>query len=851
MSVLSSGDALGPYEILARLGAGGMGTVYKARDTRLDRVVAIKVAQAEFTERFAREARSIASLNHPNICQIYDVGPNYLVMEYVEGVPLASPDGSRKLVDLAVQVADGMAAAHTAGIVHRDLKPDNILVTTDGRVKILDFGLAKAIASEKPMDVTNTMVLTDPGTVIGTVTYMSPEQARGEQNLGAQSDQFTFGLILYEMAAGRRAFVRGSRAETMVAIIREEPEPLPDSTPAPLKWAITRLLAKDPSDRYDSSRDLYRELKQIRERLSEVTSSSQAMMATPPAHKRRTWTWAMLTAGLVLGGAAMWMFTSKPRVQGSDLSNYRFTPLARDATRELSPAWSPDGKSIAYTANIHGIDQVFIRLIGSPSSAQVTRDERNAMDPFWSPDGATIYFHSSNGIWATGATGGTPERIFENATGGAVHRDGKTFAFGRAGKIWTSVRGKEPQELALPKEATTGGSSFSRMVGFSPDGAKLAVIWRGDLWIWDYPKGAAKKAASDVSTGGWMPDSRRVLLMGPSDIEGTLLMVDTRDGSKRTIYSSPDSIWYPAVSPDGKRIAFASGRSEWNLMDVEVPSGRVRTMLVSGGVSFWPAWAPSGTHYLYTTNRSGKWAVEDAPLGDGFPRRVIEGESISTFTQPQWAPDGNRFTLGWNAARKPAQVVLANSSGGATTPLEPGAPDATFNAMWSPDGQWVLYLRSLPESRETQIAKIRPGASPNPVILATYKASESEKFRHPVEWSPKGDGILAYGSDGLYLMSLDYKTERKIASGNFNVPLGFSKDGRLVLGLFPNFTGDGSAWSLISYDVSTGASKRLAGVDLPITTSTVRGFSLHPDGTRFATSIAKWPFDIWMLEGFE
>lgn len=307
-----------------------MGTVYKARDTRLNRIVAIKVAQAEFTERFAHEARSIAALNHPNICQIYDVGPNYLVMEYVEGAPMAPPDGPRKLLDLAVQVADGIAAAHTAGIVHRDLKPDNILVTTDGRVKILDFGLAKAIAQEKPMDdATGTIMLTEPGTVVGTVTYMSPEQARGDQNLGTQSDQFTFGLILYEMAVGQRPFVRGSRAETMTAIIREDPEPLPPAVPAPLKWVIARLLAKDPADRYDSSRDLHRELKQIRERLSEVTGVSQAAIASPPVSKRGTPMWAMLVAGLAVGAAAMVDV-------GAEAARARFRPIALQVHAPLS-----------------------------------------------------------------------------------------------------------------------------------------------------------------------------------------------------------------------------------------------------------------------------------------------------------------------------------------------------------------------------------------------------------------------------------------------------------------------------------------------------------------------------------
>ena len=194
---LSVGDKLGPYEILAPIGAGGMGEVYRALDTRLGRTVAIKVSQEKFSDRFEREARAVAALNHPNICTLYDVGPNYLVMEFVEGSPVTAADNLRKLLDIAVQMADGMAAAHGAGIIHRDLKPDNIFLTHEGRVKILDFGLAKGSAGDvRPDDATRTLAVTAPGAIVGTVAYMSPEQARGGADLTAQSDQFSFGLVL-------------------------------------------------------------------------------------------------------------------------------------------------------------------------------------------------------------------------------------------------------------------------------------------------------------------------------------------------------------------------------------------------------------------------------------------------------------------------------------------------------------------------------------------------------------------------------------------------------------------------------------------------------------------------------
>src|SRR6185437_15593725 len=304
---LAVGAKLGPYEIIAAIGKGGMGEVWKARDTRLDRIVAIKFCAAEFSERFGREAKAIAALNHSNICQIYDVGPDYIVMEYIEGAPVAPVDTPRKLLDIAAQMSDGLAAAHAAGIIHRDLKPDNALITRDGRVKILDFGLAKAAYSEIGADdLTCTIdpgerVFTDPGTTVGTVAYMSPEQARGQTNLTAQSDQFSLGLVLYELAAGKRAFRRATKAETMAAIIREDAEALPAAVPAPLRWVIERLLQKEPAERYDSTNDLYRELRQLRDRLSETVSAS-AIPAVSGESKRH-WLRGMglLGAGLALG----------------------------------------------------------------------------------------------------------------------------------------------------------------------------------------------------------------------------------------------------------------------------------------------------------------------------------------------------------------------------------------------------------------------------------------------------------------------------------------------------------------------------------------------------------------------
>ncbi|HEY7574993.1 MAG TPA: serine/threonine-protein kinase, partial [Thermoanaerobaculia bacterium] len=286
---LSPGQKLGPYEILAPLGVGGMGEVYRARDPRLRRDVAIKVLSAEFATdadrrgRFEQEARAASALNHHNIVTIYDIGSSdstiYIAMEFVEGHTLrallqSGPLPTRKLLDLGYQIADGLAKAHAAGIVHRDLKPENVMVSKDGIAKILDFGLAKLVKMQSDQ-VSEVPTATHAGTVLGTVGYMSPEQASGKP-LDFRSDQFSLGSILYEMATGKRAFQRGTSAETLTAIIREEVEPVERSNasvPVPLRWLLDRCLQKEPEERYGSTRDLAQDLKNVREHLSEASVS--------------------------------------------------------------------------------------------------------------------------------------------------------------------------------------------------------------------------------------------------------------------------------------------------------------------------------------------------------------------------------------------------------------------------------------------------------------------------------------------------------------------------------------------------------------------------------------------------
>jgi Tol biopolymer transport system component/predicted Ser/Thr protein kinase len=856
-------DSLGRYRVLEKLGEGGMGQVYKARDTRLDRLVAIKQSNTEFSDRFEREARAVAALNHPNICQLYDVGPDYLVMEFLDGRPLAPVEGTRKVLDLGVQIADGMAAAHAAGIVHRDLKPDNILVTTDGRVKILDFGIAKAITGDAG-DQHTRATLTGAGTAVGTVHYMSPEQARGLGTIAPQSDQFSFGLILYELVTGKKAFARESSAETLTAIIREDAAPLPATVPAPLRWIIDRLLAKDPAERYDSSRDLYRELKQLRDRLSDATvpiSGATAGASAGPVSMSRRRRWLLPVAALALvaaGSALMWALTPRGVAGAIDLSAYRFTPLSAEAVTERDPAWSPHGRSFAYTASVDGRQQLMVREIGATTALQLTKTTFNVNSPFWAPDGSRVYFLGGSGVRSVSAVGGEPELVIDGATSAAIHpRDGR-LAFGRGGRLWLLERSKgsganEPLPFG---QAPFEGPGDVR--AFSPDGTQLAVLKDGTLWLLAYPGGAARKVAIDVTTRGplsWLPDSRH-LVMAPPMTGGQLsgiALVDTEAQTARLILRSPTSLLAPSVSPDGARLAFVTGESRWKLAEVMLADGRVRELETGGRQSLFPSLNPDGTRLAYTDGLQPVIReVTLTPTGEVMGRTIANVSDLEgTFLNDvDWSPDGARvqFLAVYDSG---FQLMIAPAAGGRPLPVDPDA-EWSRNGFWSPDGTRIGYQRQVGD--ELQIAIVRVGLSAAPVVVKRWSVKDAdERTRVPIAWSPDEQWILTRGGQNLYLMSADGSNERLLWSGPValdRAPPIFSRDGREVLILRRDSSALGRPWRLFAVDVASGKERAVVTIGLPKTADGVAGINISPDGTRLYTSFADWPFDIWMLEGF-
>ena len=433
---LAAGDRLGSYEIVGTLGAGGMGEVYRARDTRLGREVAIKVLPAEKLSdparraRFEQEARAVAALNHPHIVTIHEIesagGVDFIVMELVAGKTLDAlipRHGMRfgEVLRIAIPLADALAAAHGAGIVHRDLKPANVMVTPEGVVKVLDFGLAKLTQAETASSDDDTTLdaqakLSHPGTVAGTPAYMSPEQATGGP-VDARSDIFSFGALLYEMVTGRRPFGGGSTAEMLAALLKEQPRPpgeVATDVPKELERIILRCLRKEPERRFQSVLDVKVELQEVKEE-----SDSAAVAPARPQAGRRRAAWAVggLAALLIASATAVWLW----RIRGVPLPPPRVVPLTALSGDETFPTFSPDGQQVAFSWNGEKEDNrdIYVKMIGSSEMHRLTTDPAADGSPAWSPDGRRIAFVRGGAIHLISPLGGPDRKVSGDLFGGS------------------------------------------------------------------------------------------------------------------------------------------------------------------------------------------------------------------------------------------------------------------------------------------------------------------------------------------------------------------------------------------------------------------------------------------------
>ncbi|HKM80925.1 MAG TPA: protein kinase [Candidatus Acidoferrum sp.] len=769
--LLSPGTRIGPYEILAPLGAGGMGEVYRARDSRLDRDVALKVLPVDFCSdperrsRFEREARAAGQLNHPNILAVYDAGAidsrPYIVAELLHGETLRERLSSgalppRKSVELAALIARGLGAAHDKGVVHRDIKPENIFLCADGQLKILDFGLARLSprdASSPGSDSTLTLAYqTASGLLLGTAAYMSPEQARG-QSADARSDIFSLGTVLYEMLSGQRPFSGATVADLLSAILKEDPPPLPLSAkfaPA-LERVVRRCLEKNPAERFQSARDLAFQLDSM---ISTLDSSSSSHLPAPAdlpksPSARRFLPWLLAAALFVAATSLVWWYRGRV-LSTSATSPIQFQRLTDFYGMEETPALSPDGKSVAFVSDSSGSRQIWIRLLAGGTPLQLTRDPGDHLSPRWSPDSASLLYYtppvgnSHQAVaWEVSALGGTPRRLVESMSELDPSHDGKSLAFFRlnAGRIELVRSDRDaghPQILAQfpPK---TG----CRQPRWSPDDSSIAFIlandrWSDDIFYISSSGGTPRRVTSDFSLFSgfsWLPDASGFVYS--SSRISTLLYLPTLhlwrislDGRNRRQLTfgdegdgSPDVDSRGLIVASRTRINFDIWKFPIDSAPAENVRRAVRITHQTGQVQT-PSLSPDGSQLVYLSDTGGHGNLWVLDLASGQSRQItFEKDPALVTGVPVWSPDGSQIAY----ARQVA------GSGGAATAYWSVRPDGSDNhefipqatwLTWSPDGRWAYYI-DLSGPSGTPAVRImkRPTAGPPSVEVRTEVAN--------------------------------------------------------------------------------------------------------------------------------
>ena len=863
MAPAPSGRKLGPYEIIAPIGAGGMGEVYRARDSRLRRDVAIKIlaeelsGDAERRARFEQEARAASALSHHNIVTVYDVGTSestvYIAMELVEGRTLrdllqSGPLPTKRVLEIAYQIADGLAKAHAAGIVHRDLKPENVMVSKDGIVKILDFGLAK-LRKRQDDEASDGPTATRAGTVLGTVGYMSPEQASGLE-VDFHSDQFSLGSILYEMASGQRAFHSNTSAETLTAIIREEPQPLErlnSAVPAPFRWVIERCFQKDPQERYASTSDLARDLKGIREHLSEASlvGTGGPAAGARKASRRALKSVAMAVALIAALGLGALL---QRRLSSSLPPSYQQITFGSGTIR--AARFAPDGQTLVYAASWDGGPlRLFLKHPSSPDSLPLELPSANLLTISSSGEMAIALDCRSNhpgvcsGKLARAAlTGGTPRDVAEGIQEADFAPDGLSQLVVR------DVNGKSRIEFPMGKVLyeTSGHVSYARL---SPKGDRIAFL--------DHPF--------------------------PLDDAGTVAVVDL-DGKKTTLTGQWASEHGLAWPPSGNEVWFTATEAGANRSLYAVSlSGALRVVArVPGGLKLHDI-AQNGKVVL--TRESPRVGIRGMLQGDTRERDL---SFLDYSFAADIAPDGRTllFDEEGEAGGANYTVYLRKSDGTPAVRLGEG------NALaLSPDGKWALSILPAPGSplrlHPTGTGEHRdiavPGVGleqaaawlPDARHLVFAGSEPSHSLRLYVQ-DIEGGPARAFTSDGIvaalpgFAVSPDGKVVAAVAADHKAVlfPIEAGGTPRPIAGLeakeFPlRFSPDGRSlflWKrgevparVTRLDIESG--KRELWKDLipadPAGIERISNVVVTPDGKGYAYCYARLLSDLFVVEGLK
>jgi len=792
---LASGTKIEPFEILSAVGAGGMGEVYRARDTRLGRDVAIKVlpecltSDPERLRRFEQEARATAALNHPNILAVYQMGTHegvsYLVEELLYGETLRErlrrgPVLLRKAIEYGVQIANGLAAAHDKGIVHRDLKPENLFVTKDGRVKILDFGLAKLVPSKDLSGEEKTVTQpTEPGTVMGTVGYMSPEQVRGK-NADHRSDIFALGTILYEMVTGKQTFRKPTSAETMTAILNEEPPSISQITPAAppgMQRVVHRCLEKDPEQRFHSAHDLAFALQALSDSAITTPSGSHARESGSFSSRR------VVIAGVaiaILVGAAVLAYSLLRPEPAPRLSN--FVQLthdgqpkslgAIDGSRLYLSVSAPDYQGMAEMSAEGG---EWKKLPILPSANMVPLELSPAKSEFLVKDGHGV--PATGPLWTIPALGGSPRRLGDiEAQNAAWSPDGKWLAYSNQRDLFISkADGAEPGKILT-------AWNFVRSLVWSPDGYSLRfdVFRYGGLSeLWEvssdgrnpHPLLSGWHNPPNECCGRWTADGKYFLFLS----NGQIFSLPRRPGFLRPaakpvqLTSSPTPLDPPVQSADGKKLFVVGLTRRGELSRYDSKTGQFSRFL--GGMSAeYVALSHDAQSVAYVSYPEGTlWRMKR----DGSERVQLTYPPAQAML-PRWSPDDKTIAFFTMSTNQQARMYKVSADGVTPQLLLPNDTSPQVDPTWSPDRNKILFggLANDPQSAirvldlSTNQISVVPG---------------SQGLYSP-RWSPDTRYIVAISGDSKRLLSFDATTGKwtdLVTLGNPGWP-SWSKDGKYV-----------------------------------------------------------------------
>jgi len=712
------GTSLSHYRITAAIGAGGMGEVYQATDTQLGREVAIKVLPAELAQdperlaRFEREAKLLASLNHSNIAHVYGFesatlpdgrAGHFLAMELVEGEDLSErlkrgPIRVDDALEIAKQIAEALEEAHEKGIVHRDLKPGNIKVTPDGKVKVLDFGLAKAYSGETTSGSTGELSQsptlahtgTAAGIILGTAAYMSPEQARGKP-VDRRADIWAFGVVLYEMLTGSRLFEGETVSDVLAAVLTREPEwaRLPDSTPRAIRDLLRRCLTRELKHRQQGIGDARLA---VEEALA-GPSVAQDVAASPtwPAWRRALPSAVLLAAGALVSAAALWgLVLRRPQREAM-----HFRAVTNFAGVQAQPALSPDGRSVAFVSDRDGDYDIYVGLLSGGQLVRITHDSNLESRPCFSPDGTTIAYARLNDwglwdIWQVPALGGTPRRLILNAADPAWSRDGRSLAYasGVTETIWVS----DPTGQSARQVTKAKPNGYHVTPRFSPDGRELAYVNRGggprgELNVVDLGSGEVRGLTHGAlaQSPAWSPDGRYLYVASSRGGAMNIWKVKAAGGEAEQITAGQGDDVQPDVSGDGSRIVFATYRESLGFaqLDLSAPPGSERPKQLSidpARNQIGPAYSPDGARLAYFSNFKGveKEGIWVAGADGSDPVPLVQDEAVNIF--PKWTPDGEQVIyLAAAESGSGSEYRRVSISGGAPTTLLGDADDYNFD----------------------------------------------------------------------------------------------------------------------------------------------------------------------------